>query len=512
MAQPASPRVVRDWDRPTAGDAADEGARSLRLEDLRPLVHALVDWHADLASLRGDAFGRHAYVCLTLNSLFNSLRGHRPARVSFGDLRASNVVDCFHLVASSETRFVVPFDLRGGHVDAMEQWGRLVAATKEMAVADAAATLQRRQAEAAASPSTGGPLQMPVIHLPTDGAGFPLVTFAAMQRARGGALTPYALRRIADGVPRRVHGGGAAVAVGRPSPQPLFCFDDFVWLWLAEKDRMSDSSIAYWFAVLDADGDGALSPADLRHASVAESEATAGGGGGAGAGAASGEGGGGGRRRSAPRRGSRAGSGAGPLPMGAGTPAVAPAAHRSGVGLRRGGGGGGSGDGGSSPVAGAAMEAGESTAARAGGGGGAQLNAPEGHYAHRPAADPELDVPASAATPALLGGDAPDAAAEAAPPSRVRSASVGSGGGGGASGAHGGHGRHVGLAHGLPLARGAGPDHADGHPALRRGPRVLRCAALHGRAARGPRVAGLGWRQTYIFVGRSAQPLCRKLR
>jgi hypothetical protein len=33
-------------------------------------------------------------------------------------------------------------------------------------------------------------------------------------------------------------------------------FDDFVWFWLADRDRMADTSVAYWFRCLDMDDDG----------------------------------------------------------------------------------------------------------------------------------------------------------------------------------------------------------------------------------------------------------------
>jgi len=41
-------------------------------------------------------------------------------------------------------------------------------------------------------------------------------------------------------------------------------FEDFVWLRQATMDRMANTSIQYWFRVLDLDDDGELGPLDVE--------------------------------------------------------------------------------------------------------------------------------------------------------------------------------------------------------------------------------------------------------
>ena len=48
-------------------------------------------------------------------------------------------------------------------------------------------------------------------------------------------------------------------------PDPTyFSFEDFIYFMLSEEDKGNAQSVSYWFTVLDTDGDGLLSPADLR--------------------------------------------------------------------------------------------------------------------------------------------------------------------------------------------------------------------------------------------------------
>lgn len=50
-------------------------------------------------------------------------------------------------------------------------------------------------------------------------------------------VSPYIIDRIFEGVPR-------ALTSMRPK---CMNYEDFVWFWLAEQDRMSDTSLNYWF-------------------------------------------------------------------------------------------------------------------------------------------------------------------------------------------------------------------------------------------------------------------------
>ena len=235
----SSDRVSRFWHlvRPT------DGVHVLP-PHLRPLLHSLVDFHPDLARLRSDPVAREGYVLLVLHSVFASLHGQRSPRISAGELRGSNLVDAFYLVASQTTRHVLPFSV-AYHDDFMGQWAKLRDAT--------AARLAARGLNAAAVASAAARHPSP--------AG--LITADVIAELREPRLTPYALSRVFSSIPRRL-------ACGVPGGM---CYEDFVVFWLAEKDRMADTSIAYWFRVLDVDDDGYLSVEDLTYAYAAKVEA-----------------------------------------------------------------------------------------------------------------------------------------------------------------------------------------------------------------------------------------------
>lgn len=80
------------------------------------------------------------------------------------------------------------------------------------------------------------------------------------------ALPPWALRRIAQGAPRRLASGEAG----------FLSFEDFCWLALAERDAMAGPSIEYWCAVLDQDDDGRVGHQDVHCAIRTQQEAPGG--------------------------------------------------------------------------------------------------------------------------------------------------------------------------------------------------------------------------------------------
>lgn len=73
-----------------------------------------------------------------------------------------------------------------------------------------------------------------------------LVTKEDVQKSGQIGVADYALDRIFSGVPRPLVS----------SQEGHMCFEDFMWLWLANKDRMSETSLEYWFRILDLDDDG----------------------------------------------------------------------------------------------------------------------------------------------------------------------------------------------------------------------------------------------------------------
>ena len=67
----------------------EPGHANIRPEDLRPLLHALMDSHADYAATVGNARLREQCIVALLCSLFCSLGGHRSPRISFAQLKSS---------------------------------------------------------------------------------------------------------------------------------------------------------------------------------------------------------------------------------------------------------------------------------------------------------------------------------------------------------------------------------------------------------------------------------------
>ena len=67
-------------------------------------------------------------------------------------------------------------------------------------------------------------------------------------------ITPGILKRVFGHFPRHL----------KSTVPGTFTYDDYVCYFLAEKDRMTDTSVLYWFRCLDIDGDGFLGKADLE--------------------------------------------------------------------------------------------------------------------------------------------------------------------------------------------------------------------------------------------------------
>jgi Ca2+-binding EF-hand superfamily protein len=41
-------------------------------------------------------------------------------------------------------------------------------------------------------------------------------------------------------------------------------YEDFIVFFMSEEDKTTESALRFWFSVCDLDGDGVLTPADLR--------------------------------------------------------------------------------------------------------------------------------------------------------------------------------------------------------------------------------------------------------
>ena len=76
--------------------------------DLRPLVEALVAFHPDLASFRSNSDLLEAYITTVITSVFCSLHGQRTSLISLNEIKGSNLVDAFDLVASQVSVIPLP--------------------------------------------------------------------------------------------------------------------------------------------------------------------------------------------------------------------------------------------------------------------------------------------------------------------------------------------------------------------------------------------------------------------
>ncbi len=77
--------------------------------DLHPLIKALVFFHPDLVGLRENPFHLNAYISTVALSVFSSLHGQGTTKITLSEMKGSNLVDAFELVASQTTRNVRPF-------------------------------------------------------------------------------------------------------------------------------------------------------------------------------------------------------------------------------------------------------------------------------------------------------------------------------------------------------------------------------------------------------------------
>ena len=81
-----------------------------------------------------------------------------------------------------------------------------------------------------------------------------LITMEDLLRYANHSLVFRAIKPIFDQVPRRFES----------TVPDTMCYEDFVWFCLAEEDKTTETSIEYWFAVVDFDGDGLISQYEME--------------------------------------------------------------------------------------------------------------------------------------------------------------------------------------------------------------------------------------------------------
>lgn len=224
------------------------------MDDLRPAVESLVDRHPDLSGIRGDPVARSRYVACVLASLFASLHGLTTSRVTMKELCSSNLVDAFLMCSVTTTDNVLPFSIR--YFRDVEALYRAVDRANR-------GTFTLQQLVHAVSP---GPV------LPLHGAGGkggggstsgPTGGGADDQEGTVGSL-PAGQRIVpvcSNALERVFAGRARTLSSGRAG---CLNFEDFVWLRQAMQDRMGNTSVEYWFRVLDLDDDGVLGPLDVE--------------------------------------------------------------------------------------------------------------------------------------------------------------------------------------------------------------------------------------------------------
>jgi hypothetical protein len=200
--------------------------RVISMREIRPLVEALVDRHPDLHPLRTHAIARTRYVTAVVSSLVCSLHGHTRSDVSEGEILESNVSEAFYLCATESLDKVTPF--APAHVAslsaAFDRLDRRRCGT--FGLAEARETWERWLAKGPPRASRPAPFVVPL---------------ECVERALKGFARP-----LASGERDR------------------FCFEDFVFFELAQRDAMANTSIEYWHRILDIDGDSKLGRLDIE--------------------------------------------------------------------------------------------------------------------------------------------------------------------------------------------------------------------------------------------------------
>eukprot|EP01138_Halocafeteria_seosinensis_P006534 gb/GECG01006680.1/.p1 GENE.gb/GECG01006680.1/~~gb/GECG01006680.1/.p1 ORF type:complete len:697 (+),score=69.51 gb/GECG01006680.1/:1-2091(+) len=207
----------------TRGKLPSLSRNRVYMEDLQPLVEALVERHPDLRQLRDDAERKSRYVTCVLTSVFASLNGFCQGCVPTRHLRESGVANLFYKCATCKLSQVLPFSLRYFE--------------------EAHEVFQRALSNSQAS---GCSQQTQEVNATIHREG--------LQSAMSLPITHTVLERIFR----------SNVKLLNTSEQGRLDFEDYMWFLLAKEDRMRDLSVEYWCRALDIDDDGYLSRQDLE--------------------------------------------------------------------------------------------------------------------------------------------------------------------------------------------------------------------------------------------------------
>jgi len=210
------------------------------MDDMRPLVEALVDTHACTGDvLAADPRLRSRYITVVLVRLICVLHGQTRCDVTATEVLDSSLATVFRQCVGTKMEQVTTF--RPSDALAMSAAFDEIAGDERESITidDVRVRYDRWLGEC----RRAGEILHP--------APF-VVPMAVVERAMQGHT-----RQLASGV------------------RGTFSFEDWVFFELAQDDGMCDTSIEYWFGLLDRDGDGVLGRHDLMDANSALRQAAA---------------------------------------------------------------------------------------------------------------------------------------------------------------------------------------------------------------------------------------------
>ncbi|KAA0165022.1 hypothetical protein FNF27_07714 [Cafeteria roenbergensis] len=221
------------------------GPQKYAVSSVQHLFDALCRRHPDLATIAADERRRPRYTHFVAAFCIGALRGHTATFVTERDLRQSNLVEALAACATHSLEKLVPF-APDAFARCESRFNGAVKAALESGVAGAVL------------PCTGDRSSEPSVSVDAFLAFRSSLSLAAAEAETANApfAAEWAVRRVASGLAR-------PLASGRPG---YLAFDDFVWLALAEEDRMAGASIGFWCRVLDTDDDGFIGALDVAAA------------------------------------------------------------------------------------------------------------------------------------------------------------------------------------------------------------------------------------------------------
>lgn len=184
-------------------------------DDFNPYIQELLHFHPGLDFLDGQGDFQKKYALTVITRIFYKVNKSRSGMISLRELQFSNLVEEFMHVDEEENINKVPDYFSYEHFYV---------------------------------------LYCRFFELDTD-------KDLALTRED---MLKYGEHALSDAIVDRIFQVGSRPFSPITSYAPL-SYPDFVYFFLAEEDKATDVSLAYWFNCCDFDGDGIITPEDLRH-------------------------------------------------------------------------------------------------------------------------------------------------------------------------------------------------------------------------------------------------------